>query len=314
MSIKQKPIGIKEYYQNVRDTYIIEREKALLDIDRLVDTNKDKRREIIDNLTIYKIPLVDYPEFQQDKYINGRLIAVASVLYSDKKLDLDYKSYIFKLLLYAKNQQQIYKLNKRVEKLNKILDLTYKDYTTLLRTFYTAIQKELVINGYGYKLEGRLGWICYNRILNNKFGKRVIDYKATRERKKEILEAGGTLWNKDDAKWCEDNDIHYEGEDYRVFLKSDATYELAICGCTIQNGSAVRIKSADYREAKIRGKSNDDIRLECNNNLNKICEVGIDIGTKLHICLAADKLLYTKFIRNENQTSMHFRKINRKNR
>lgn len=311
MAIKQKPIGIKEYYQNVRNTYILEKEKATLDVDKLINLCNDKRTHLINFIHEFKIPLADYPEFQYNKYINGRLKSIAELLYKEKVDNVDNKALRLTLLTYATQQEEIYKLTKRIEILNKILDISYKEYTKLLKSFYTQVQKELIINGNGYIFEGRMGWICYNRIVNNNFGRRVIDWAATRKRKQEILDAGGKLWNKDEAEWCEKNDIHYEGEDYRVYLNRDATYEIALVGCNLKNCTHSRIKSADYRESALRGKSNDEIRESCDNNINKICNLGLDMGTKLYICLAANKTLYTKFIRNENQTSMHFRKVNR---
>ncbi len=311
MAIKQKPIGIKEYYQNVRNTYILEKEKATLNIDKLTVSCNDKRTHLITFIHEFKVPLADYPEFQYNKYINGRLKAIAELLYKEKVDNVDNKALRLTLLTYATQQEEIYKLTKRLEVLDKILNITYKDYTKLLKSFYTQVQKELIINGNGYVFEGRIGWICYNRIVNNNFGRRVIDWAATRKRKQEILDAGGKLWNKDEAEWCEKNDIPYEGEDYRVYLNREATYEIALLNCTLKNCGHSRIKSADYRELSLRGKSNDEIREECDNNINKICNLGLDMGTKLYICLAANKTLYTKFIRNENQTSMHFRKIDR---
>lgn len=311
MAIKQKPIGIKEYYQNVRNTYILEKEKATLNIDKLTVSCNDKRTHLITFIHEFKVPLADYPEFQYNKYINGRLKAIAELLYKEKVDNVDNKALRLTLLTYATQQEEIYKLTKRLEVLDKILDISYRDYTKLLKAFYTQVQKELIINGNGYVFEGRIGWICYNRIVNNNFGRRVIDWAATRKRKQEILDAGGKLWNKDEAEWCEKNDIPYEGEDYRVYLNREATYEIALLNCTLKNCGHSRIKSADYREPSLRGKSNDEIREECDNNINKICNLGLDMGTKLYICLAANKTLYTKFIRNENQTSMHFRKIDR---
>ncbi len=313
MSIKQKPIGIREYYQNARNTYILEKEKALLNIDSLTNSCNDKRNQLINAIHEFNIPLVDYPEFQYNKYINGRLKSVAELLYKEKTEDINLKALRFTLLTYATNQEEIYKLTKRVQVLNKILDISYKDYVSILKTFYTQVQKELIINGNGYIFEGRMGWICYNRIVNTGFGKKVIDWAATRKKKEEIINAGGKLWNKEEAEWCEKNGIEYDGEDYRVYLKRDCTYEISLLNCTLKNCNHSRIKSADYREVSLRGKSNDEIRELCNNDINKICSLGLDIGTKLYICLAANKILYTKFIRNENQTSVYFRKINRKN-
>ena len=62
----------------------------------------------------------------------------------------------------------------------------------------------------------------------------------------------------------------------------------------------------DYRSVELRGKSNKQLIEECNNNLEKICELPIDMKSKLHMCVEVDKMLYTNFIRNEGQTSYKY--------
>ena len=52
----------------------------------------------------------------------------------------------------------------------------------------------------------------------------------------------------------------------------------------------------------------------CNNDINKICNLPIDVRTKLNLCLKVDDTLYTKFIRNENQKPIAAGKADRKNR
>ena len=49
----------------------------------------------------------------------------------------------------------------------------------------------------------------------------------------------------------------------------------------------------------------------CNGDINKICELPLDLKTKVTLCDKADKILYTKFIRNENQKPITFVKTNR---
>ena len=76
----------------------------------------------------------------------------------------------------------------------------------------------------------------------------------------------------------------------------------------------MRFQVTDRRARELRGKTNQDLAKECNNDTNKICELPLDVKTKLNICVEVDKMLYTKFIRNENQKPYIDTKINRKNR
>ena len=49
----------------------------------------------------------------------------------------------------------------------------------------------------------------------------------------------------------------------------------------------------------------------CNGDTKKICELPLDLKTKVTLCDKADKILYTKFIRNEAQKPITFSKTNR---
>ena len=58
--------------------------------------------------------------------------------------------------------------------------------------------------------------------------------------------------------------------------------------------------------------TNQQIIDMCDNNINKICEMPLDVKTKLTLCNLVDKTLYLNFIRNENQQSYKFIEIDRK--
>ena len=85
-------------------------------------------------------------------------------------------------------------------------------------------------------------------------------------------------------------------------------------GCKLPNGTKLKLQIGDYRHSSIRGKSNDELIAQCNSNTERICNLPIDLKTKLTLCDKADKILYTKFIRNETQTSVTFTKVNSKDR
>ena len=75
-----------------------------------------------------------------------------------------------------------------------------------------------------------------------------------------------------------------------------------------------KLTSADYIGKSLRGKTYDEMIAECNNDVNKIVKLNVDIKKKLAMCLRANPLLYTKYIRNENQESYRYIQIDRKSR
>ena len=88
-------------------------------------------------------------------------------------------------------------------------------------------------------------------------------------------------------------------------------YEIPLIGCKLPNGSDIKFQCADYRSHSLRGTTNKDILEQSGGDKYKICAYDVDMRTKLNICLQADKMLYTKFIRNENQTANVVRPIDR---
>lgn len=312
MSIKDKPIGLREYYENAKDIYTKKKEVAQLDNDRLEEVITRQRNDIVKYLDLYKLPIVDYPEFRENKYINGRLLNAAIGLYQDKRIGTEVKGACFKLLVLAKNQEKYYNNIKIINKANKVLSLSYKQYIAIIRTFYKEVHKKLILDGYGYVFHGTIGWVCINRVLNTDRCRKMLDFAATNAKKKEFKAKGIRLYNKEEAEWCKQNNIPYDGVDYKVYKKDECWYQFCLIGSTCKNALSLSFTPADSRPTKYHGVTNDDFIKLCNNNKDKILNLDLDIKTKLTLCLTVDKILYTKFIRNENQTTNKVRPTYRK--
>lgn len=309
-----KPVGIKQYYKEFIAKWTAlkaAREKTVQNTKSLLD---NLYKEVKLNIDYYKeigIDLKSFEEFKANKYIHGTLYreVFAKVLVQSNLNDA-------KVVLgnYVEAMKAVRKAEHEYEECDKYLALRLKDFTDICWKFYTEVHKLMIINGYGYVFEGRLGWTCINRvsraILKNKH--RKIDYAKTKAKKAEILARGGKLWNKEEAEWCKERGIEYKGEDYRVFANPEYYYEFPIISSTIPNSGFVDYAPTDFRHSSIRGKSNNDLLKETNGNLKAICELRVDYKTKLMIALDADKLLYSNFIRNENQESVYHTTSSRK--
>ena len=103
----------------------------------------------------------------------------------------------------------------------------------------------------------------------------------------------------------------YKAKDKRVFVCNEYCYQIPLIDCKISGGSTFKLEIGDYRHRSLRGKTNDELIELCNNNTSKICELAIDLKTKVTLCDKVDKILYTKFIRNEAQKPITFVKTNR---
>lgn len=317
MGIKETPTNIKVYYNSMKDAITHKHKEAVEAFDSLRLLMSISYEEIKSNIDVYKkdfkVDLTDYPEFIEDKYIDGTFLKVAKGMFINRKNNYKLVADLFNLYNYAKKQKEKQDLRHKIELYEKMLQISLKEYTNILRTYMTEVHKKLVIEGGGYVFGENIGWICINRCLVGKHRVK-LDYAATKKKKEELVKAGKRIYNQKEAEWCQRNGIEYKAEDYRVFMNKEYCYEIPLLNCKLPNGTKYKLDIADYRHTSIRGKSNEDLIKECNNDINKICELQVDLKTKLTMCDITDKILYTKFIRNEAQQPSTTPKACRKNR
>lgn len=317
MAIKDIPTNFRVYYMSMRDAFTQKKENAEAAIEELTEKLERLHKEVAsfydDYLEHNKIRLKDYEEFNDNEYKTGEFLRVAKGAFINRKNNYELVSKLYDLYSLAKTQKDIYKIKQDIEFYNKILNISIKEYKFILETYYTEVHKHLVLKGEGYSLGGDIGWLCFNRckLVNPK---PKLNGAATKLKKKELLEQGVHLFNKEEADFCKENGLDYNGADYRVWFDKEYVYEIPLLDCHVPGGYHMRFQVTDRRARELRGKTNQDLAKECNNDTNKICELPLDVKTKLNICVEVDKMLYTKFIRNENQKPYIDTKINRKNR
>ena len=317
MGIKETPTNFRVYYTCMKDYY----NKQKDELNNLINDNTSEitqlKSEILEKELAYKkeydIVLSDYQEFVDNNYIDGTFYSVTKKRFESTatKDRIDYS--LWNIYHLADLQRDIYKMKRLIEFYDKLTSLTIRQYTEILRVYYTEVQRQMILNGAGYVFEGNLGWICINRCKIDK-QRTHIDFSKTKKKKAEILANGGKLYNKEEAEWCKVNGIEYNGQDGRVFLRNEYCYEIPLLDCHIPHGSKIRFVSADYRGNKLRGKTNEDLLKEADYNTEYLCKLPLDIRTKLNLCVIADKTLYSKFIRNENQKPINASKASWKNR
>lgn len=303
-AIKEIPTNFRVYYKNMRNEYTRKKEEVENKIDNLdKEVNKLHKQlseDYKENKVLYIVKLLSYQEFVYNKYINGEFFRIAEGCYLNKKNDYVLTSVNFNVYNYAKLQKELYQLKKDSILYDKLLQLSLKEYTNLLKAYYNKVHEKLICQGYGYAFHGKIGWICINRchIINQKSH---IDYNQTKLNKIKLIAEGKKLYNKIEAEWCKQNGIEYDGVDPRVYRSVEYVYEIPLLHSKLPNGSKLKFTTTNYYNRNIRNKSNEEIIKECNADKYKICKLDIDIRAKLDLCLKVDKILYSKFIRNESQ-------------
>lgn len=181
----KKSINVPQYYKDFIEENKIKRERARITVDELTATIASKRSAIVPDVDKFKYPVIDYPEFQQNKYINGRLENAAKGMFEDERKDPEMKHLCFRLIGYAVDLRKIYEETEKIRLYDKMINLSLKEYKRIVKIYYNAVERELILKGNGYRLEDKLGWICINRVLNT--GSKVCDFEATRKIRKDLL-------------------------------------------------------------------------------------------------------------------------------
>lgn len=314
--IKDTPTTYHDYYKSMKDRTSRKKDEAQNVLDDLRTKEfglYNKVKEDTEGVAALGIYLSNYKEFEENKYIDGKFYKDVNSKLIKGSDNVWLTTRKVNLLSLVKTQKEIYELENQIKYYDILLNLSLKEYSKIVEKFYTEVHKKLILEGNGYVFEGKLGWICVNRChLVNKAPK--LNSMATKKRKEQLLSEGKRLYNKEEAEWCEANGIKYDGVDYRVWLDSEYCYEIPLIGCKLENGTKFKFTTSDYRNYKLRGKSNEQLIEECNNNPSEICDLKVDVRTKLNMCLKADNGLYLKYIRNEGQKSLSYGKTDRKDR
>lgn len=316
MAIKEIPTNFRVYYKSMRETIRPKYEKAVDDYEKgLVEEKafyEDIKLRIQSYKDTYNFNLISYKEFVDNVYINGEFFEAAKSLFLNKKKNYLATNPTYNIYKLARRQKELYDLKHQIDIWEKMLDLSLDDYQKVLQAFYNEVHKRLIIDGYGYVFENPIGWICINRCKIVEGKRKHLDYNATKLNKEKLVAEGKRLWNKEEAEYAKSVGVDYQGVDYRVYLKGEVCYEIPLIGCRATAGDKYRL-TPTFARRHIKGKTNEQLINECDRDLNKICELPIDIKLKLKLCLETDNILYLNFIRNEAQQSAHTPKANRKN-
>lgn len=314
MSTKRTPVNFRTYYKLFMEQQCAKRNALIVNNNRLAFTIDIEKRKIIKDLKLYEekynIKLEEYKEFVDAVYIDGTLGKLAKGIYYNSKEDYIVTAETLLIYNFANLLEEKHDCEIELNKSNKLCQLTLKEYTEILKVYYFKVHEMMILDGCGYKMDNGLGWLCINRCKKEN-ARRVLNFKATKEKEKEILANGGRIYNKEEAEWCKANGIEYNYTDKRVYLDLDYVYEVAWIKPVIKNASKFKFEIADYRSRELRGLDNEQIKEKANNDLKVICNYPLDIKTKLMMCISINKKLYFKFIRNETQKSIAYKQIDR---
>lgn len=309
---RNHPSNIQEYYTRMHD-------RAIYRVDKVRDELEEKRiqcialkEEIKSKADIYKdkykIDLMKYSEFRNNTFTSGEFRRAAMLAYMNRKENHTLVLELYNLVKLVNLQKRVLELERQFRIYRVLSTISYTDYRKVVTSYYNKVQ-EFLLDGKGYAFTGRMGWTCINR-YKKCTKQETLDYEATRKAKEKLIAEGKRPYDAEEAKWCKEHGIPYDGVKYAVVRKEEYDYELPLIESHIPGGKSFKhITSSDYIGVKLRGKTYDDIIKLCNNNVDEVLDLEMDIKKKLAICLRINPLLYTKYIRHESQKSYRRIKI-----
>lgn len=196
------------------------------------------------------------------------------------------------------------------QKRNSITPKQYKEY---LRKYYMQGVHKAMIDGYAYRFGFGVGdilinyWKYVNKVRDN-----YVDWAATNKRKKEILEAGLKLYNKDEAEIYKIRGLKYDGIPYVVYKTNKEYFNIELINIRTVGKTKIKFKHANYIPYKFRGKSVEELA----NMFNSVDEIAVqDLGIrhKLITCVEKDPTIYLRYVRNADNVRQRRGEHNSKN-
>lgn len=205
---------------------------------------------------------------------------------------------LLQLLRYSELLKFIHYCDKKIELANNRSKITPKQYKEYIKKYYMQGVHKTLLDGHAYRFSHGIGdlMINYWKYVNGVRGK-IVDWNATNKRKKEILDAGLKLYDKEEAEIYKIRGLKYDGIPYVVYKDNNEYFDIELVNCKSFSKKNIKFKHANYIPAKFRKRTPEDIA----NQFNSVEEIAIqDLGIrhKLIVALEKDPTIYLKYIRN----------------
>lgn len=212
---------------------------------------------------------------------------------------------LLQLLRYSELLKTCDDFQKRIAIAKERSNITCKQYKEYLKRYYMQGVHKALIEGFAYRFGFGVGDLLIN------FWKYVketnhpqVDWAATNKRKKEILDAGLKLYNKEEAEIYKLRGLKYDGVPYVVHKTNKEFFNIELINCKAFNKKYIKFKHANYIPGKFRGKTVPELA-EMFNSVSEIAVQDLGIRHKLITCLEKDSSLYLNYIRNVDQVRQH---------
>lgn len=223
------------------------------------------------------------------------------------------KSLFLQVIKYCKLCLEEIKYDKLINLVNQRKDLKFRQFQNYVYKYYTQVHK-CILEGMGYKYGYGIGVYCCNYWKTHTSNKLVLDFAATRKKKKELINNGIKIYDENEAAWYKARKIPYDGVDYRVYVNKSHYYEFTFIKSRISKTVPYNYNRTEYTNKKYKPMSQQDIGDVYCKTIDDIYCLQVDIKCKLNILLYKYPNKYLNFIRNADQSKYKRRAYNSENR
>lgn len=210
--------------------------------------------------------------------------------------DYNHKHILLKLLRFCNCLLRESYYKNLIETTNKKLNLSFTQYNKIIANYYNEVHKS-VLKGYGYRFSYGIGTLIIQRREVLKRSKLKIDFKATNERKKQLLEQYGKLYNKEEKEWYDKRQLEYQLPDYRVYKNDTNYYHIALIKSSICNRRHINFKHNEYVHSSLKKLGYEYIADNLIHSEEDVFDLKADLRFKLIIYLRKYPIKYLNYVR-----------------
>lgn len=296
-------IKIKDYYLN----YIHNAQQDINEYGKEIEENeinlKEHKQYIIKHIddikNNYNIDLDTYQtEWIEERYNKLESLYKTVINYVNQDIIVDGRSTLLMLVKYLLCLKNINKINKIYEIAKKRSNIELKQFKEYITIYYEHVHKAL-LEGFGYKYAGGIGTILINYwkvpdyVVENR-----VDFQATRQNKKRLLEQGLKPYDEVEAKRCKELGIEYDGVPYIVKQTTNFFFEITFINSKWFTEKSMEFDKAQFINHKLKGMGYKEIADKFVTKFDDIYKLKVGLTHKINISHYKFPNNYLNFIRN----------------
>lgn len=303
-------ITISDYYnqfiKEAKDN-LYKHRKRKQEIDAVIDELHDYLEDNREELKKMTINLDNFEvEFKNKEYSDKEQIYHLAYRLKNYTSTIKEQELIIQCLKYGNALRVKHETLDSLKVDSQSANMTRGEFRAIAKRYYYAMQAK-VLKGEAYRFDYRLGtfMINYWKVTDKckGYGK-VLDWQATAKRKKEILDAGGKLYNDCEAAWYAARHLKYDGIDYRVYRNTSFYYNFTFKNTGIAQSCDINFEMMNKVPYGLLSSRNRNTKMYadfCHCNENEIINGDFDLRKKLAMIIYINPNNYLRYVRNATQ-------------